>query len=82
MHSFANMSSPTGVKSALNPGHVYAHRAEVCPGFQARFCPPCISLPRIWGNIYPPVHKYELDFGQCFTPLGMAFSPIQIEKVD
>ena len=29
---------PTGVKSAQNLGHVYAHRAEICLESGARLC--------------------------------------------
>ena len=38
------MSSPTGVKSAQNLGHVYAHRAEICPESGARLCTPGRSM--------------------------------------
>ena len=74
----------TGVKYALNLGHVYAHRAEVCPESGAknsdlgkicpesgaRLCTPGRIMPWIWGTFLPPVHKYELDSGQGFTPWG------------
>ena len=44
----------TSEKYALNLGHVYAHRAEVCPESEARLCPLCISMNRIQGKVYPP----------------------------
>ena len=44
----------TGQKYALNLGHVYAHRAEVCPESEARLCPLCISMNWIQGKILPP----------------------------
>ena len=39
------MSMHTVQKSALNPGHVYAPHAKVCPESGARLCTPCRSLP-------------------------------------
>ena len=44
----------TSGKSALNLGHVYAHRAEVCPESEARFYPLCISMNWIQGKVLPP----------------------------
>ena len=44
----------TSGKSALNLGHVYAHRAELCPESEARFYPLCISMNWIQGKVLPP----------------------------
>jgi hypothetical protein len=35
----------TGQKSALNLGHVYAHRAKVSPKSEARLCTPGRNMP-------------------------------------
>jgi len=37
---------------ALNLGHLYAHRAEVCLESEARLCTPCIGLPQFWGKVF------------------------------
>jgi hypothetical protein len=44
----------TGQKYALNLGHVYAHRAEVCPESQAHLCTLCRSMNRIQDKVSPP----------------------------
>ena len=68
MHSFVYMSSPTGVKSALNLGHVYAHRAKVCPESRVRLCTPGKSLPRISGTFMHTGQKYALNLRHIYAP--------------
>ena len=58
----------TGQKYALNLGHVYAHRAEVCPESGTRLCTPGRSMPRIWGTFMHPGQKYALNLGHVYAP--------------
>ena len=44
----------TSEKYALDLGHVYAHRAEICPRFRARFHPSGRSMNQIQGKVSPP----------------------------
>ena len=64
------MSSPTGVKLALNLGHVDAYRAKVCPESEARnsdlgkVCPESEARNSDLGKVCPESGARNSDLGK------------------